>query len=632
MAEKPTVLVRFFNDGPTIINGVRHAKGAHVPLMPSLALEVVRSGAAEFLSPYPPNAGNAHQSRQLPGPPEDFTMVWDHPDPSREVAVLIPAHNPGERHLQPCLESLSRSDAAPCITLVFVDDGSEPSCADEAAALMREFDLKGKVLRLGRNAGYNAAMRLAAAHASAQDHVLLYSVDMEAPREKDAAFLVPMIERMGSDERIGIVGNLHRKAPDQTRFGHTQIDSAGSEWSWETRSYQHRGRDGDVHHVNVTRFTDLDMVTSGCALVRMACWDELGGLSPAYRGIGWDDTELCLSARRRGWRVVYEPKSEVVHFGRHTLGQTDWTTAELENRMVFHSRWMQTGLVEGYSRRRGVRADPSRLVVGMMVLNEEEFVADAIESVYADVDEIDIVVGAVPWAVSLGAAKEDGSPTDATLDIVRAFSDPDDKLRIVGPLVHSDGRRGLRNTLMEMFKDGDFVVMLDGDEVMRPDMIWRIFADLRNHHALAPRREDHWNDFSTLGAGSAWEGVWEPRFFRHRSGMRCTDYHHCPEGCEDFTCLDYAPFAHYCYVKPVRKLRQKFALYEASPIVHETYGPFPSNYVDRVFLPWRDDPGKIEGWRGTHPFGGGHTRPFEGRHPPQIEKRLLSGELPGKDW
>jgi N-acetylglucosaminyl-diphospho-decaprenol L-rhamnosyltransferase len=56
----------------------------------------------------------------------------------------------------------------------------------------------------------------------------------------------------------------------------------------------------------------VDWATGCCLLVRRHCWDQLGGLDPAYF-LYYEDVDLCRRARDAGWSVRHEPQLWVVH-------------------------------------------------------------------------------------------------------------------------------------------------------------------------------------------------------------------------------------------------------------------------------------------------------------------------------
>jgi GT2 family glycosyltransferase len=53
-------------------------------------------------------------------------------------------------------------------------------------------------------------------------------------------------------------------------------------------------------------------VTGCCVLLRRACLEDLGGLAEEFF-LYYEDVDLCLRARQRGWAVCYEPNLDVVH-------------------------------------------------------------------------------------------------------------------------------------------------------------------------------------------------------------------------------------------------------------------------------------------------------------------------------
>jgi N-acetylglucosaminyl-diphospho-decaprenol L-rhamnosyltransferase len=66
------------------------------------------------------------------------------------------------------------------------------------------------------------------------------------------------------------------------------------------------------HDLRVRRRCEVDWVTGCCLLVRRECLEELDGLDEDFF-LYYEDVDLCLRARARGWSVWYDPSLEVVH-------------------------------------------------------------------------------------------------------------------------------------------------------------------------------------------------------------------------------------------------------------------------------------------------------------------------------
>lgn len=58
--------------------------------------------------------------------------------------------------------------------------------------------------------------------------------------------------------------------------------------------------------------TAVPWVTGCCLLLNRGCLEELGGLDEEFF-LYYEDVDLCLRARQRGWSVSYEPGLAVVH-------------------------------------------------------------------------------------------------------------------------------------------------------------------------------------------------------------------------------------------------------------------------------------------------------------------------------
>jgi len=60
----------------------------------------------------------------------------------------------------------------------------------------------------------------------------------------------------------------------------------------------------------------------GCAAFRRSMYTELGGFDTLYRPAYWEDTDLSYRAWRRGWKIIYEPRSLIYHRVGATIDET----------------------------------------------------------------------------------------------------------------------------------------------------------------------------------------------------------------------------------------------------------------------------------------------------------------------
>ena len=86
---------------------------------------------------------------------------------------------------------------------------------------------------------------------------------------------------------------------------------------------------------------NVSAVTAACLMMRKALFEDVGGLDEAFP-IAFNDTDLCLKLRQRGYRIVWTPHAELYHFESATRGQED-TPEKIDRhrreQLLFEVRW-----------------------------------------------------------------------------------------------------------------------------------------------------------------------------------------------------------------------------------------------------------------------------------------------------
>jgi len=603
------MLVRF--DGltePKHVNGVWRYPGEKAVLPRAQAQEYLARGLA-----HPADA-----PRALPAAGEECVAATNRPDAVRllfngreveqfpqgygvVVSIVIPMYR-SAGFLQPLLVSLERSDPLSYET-IFVSDGDG------------QHDLPRKLIVLPRNCGFAAAVNTGARFAAGR-FLCLLNADIQVRQD----WLSPMVELMESAPDVAAVGNRNLD-----RHGH--IDSVGSEFSHRTGHFEHLllGKK-DVAGPERDTVAERDMITAACLLVRRSVWEEVGGLDEAYRIAYFEDSDFCMRLREAGYRILYCPDSVVVHHKNHSgVGGHRFYKGNMRR---FHRRWVHTGLVDKFAKQRGRRVHDGEVVACYIVLNEEEFIQASIESVYPLADRIVIVEGGNDYAVAAGLCKPDKRSTDATVERIKALPDPDGKIELIQGAWRDKAEQ--RNAYAERLKPGDWMLLMDGDEVFYESGLWRVSYFMHHHELIQPQFDLFWNDFHTVARG-IWDSFPQIKALKWREGYHYRD-HNCP--CDKngnrvtasvrIKTVKERLYAHYSWVRPVEKLRRKAAYYERQPGARERMRP---NYIDNVFLAWRRKPLEITQRLGTHPFGGGTAEVFQGKHPEPIRRRLEAGEF-----
>lgn len=90
--------------------------------------------------------------------------------------------------------------------------------------------------------------------------------------------------------------------------------------------------------VSVNGVQDVLFVSGACLLIRRKLFLELGGYDPSFFLSVEDVVDLCLRARRMGYRVVYYPDATIIHLGARAhkgYGSIFWG---YQGRLYFESK------------------------------------------------------------------------------------------------------------------------------------------------------------------------------------------------------------------------------------------------------------------------------------------------------
>jgi hypothetical protein len=74
-------------------------------------------------------------------------------------------------------------------------------------------------------------------------------------------------------------------------------------------------------------------------MVRREAWDEAGGFDGRYFPAYYEDADLCLSLQERGWMVLYEPTSVIVHREGGSASRDYRDFVSRRNQRQFVAKW-----------------------------------------------------------------------------------------------------------------------------------------------------------------------------------------------------------------------------------------------------------------------------------------------------
>ncbi len=224
--------------------------------------------------------------------------------PSTQAAsVIIPNWNGRDLLAKYLPHVIAATAGNPANEIIVVENGS----TDGSAELLRERFPSVRVLQLPRNLGFGGGSN-AGFRAATNDIVVLLNSDMRPQPD----FLQPLLDGFTDEKIFAVACQIFFSDPEKMRE-----ETGLTQGWWEGGSLRVRHRDDPA-------IDDLYPCFYGgggsCAFDRRKVL-ELGGFDPLLAPFYLEDTDLGYLAWKRGWKVLYQPRSVVYHEHRGTIGK-----------------------------------------------------------------------------------------------------------------------------------------------------------------------------------------------------------------------------------------------------------------------------------------------------------------------
>ena len=212
------------------------------------------------------------------------------------VAVVLVTWNAGA-DLARCLQHLRANTDWP-YTLVVVDNGSTDGTREAVSRLTHHGDAPVRVLLPETNTGWVGGVNLAIRACPAELYFLLNPDAFVQP-----GWLSPLVQTLQADPSLGFASPKFRYLDGSVHYAGAYVSPG-----YSVRVHGHAEADDG-------RFDSPARVpfAHGMSLVRRSVIDAVGALDPEF-GLGYfEEVDLQLRARRKGFGVAYVPASVIVH-------------------------------------------------------------------------------------------------------------------------------------------------------------------------------------------------------------------------------------------------------------------------------------------------------------------------------
>jgi GT2 family glycosyltransferase len=215
---------------------------------------------------------------------------------SPTVSIIIPVYNKFN-YTYNCLKSiLDCTGDEVSYEIIIADDLSH-----DLTVQIKEAVSNINVVRATENIGFLNNCNNAAKHAKGK-YILLLNNDTQVQEN----WLLPLVELIEKDISIGAVGS-------KLVYENGMLQEAGG-IMWKDASAWNYGRMSDPALPEFNYVKEVDYISGASLMVRRGIWEKLGGFDGSFAPAYYEDTDICFSIRKLGYKVMYQPDSTVVHF------------------------------------------------------------------------------------------------------------------------------------------------------------------------------------------------------------------------------------------------------------------------------------------------------------------------------
>ena len=210
--------------------------------------------------------------------------------------------------------------------IIVVDNDSQDGSFEAISAHIKDHNWSDiRVIQSGHNGGFgagnNVGIRAGLTDGSKPD--LYYVLNSDAFPAPDA--IQKLIDTLETTPKAGFAGSYIHGPSGEAHITAFRFPSVASELEGAarlgviSRLFSHRA----VPLPLPQNSQQVDWLAGASMLMRRAVLDEIGLFDERFF-LYFEETDLCLRARRAGWQVIYVPSSKVAHIGSVSTGMKNW--------------------------------------------------------------------------------------------------------------------------------------------------------------------------------------------------------------------------------------------------------------------------------------------------------------------
>ena len=219
------------------------------------------------------------------------------------VSIIIPVFN-HFNYTYNCLKSIhNNSGNKICYEIIIANDCSNDFTKDISTVIKNI-----SVVTTLTNQGFIKNCNNAAKTVKGK-YILLLNNDTQVQEN----WLLPLVELIEKNDTIGAVGS-------KLIFENGKLQEAGG-ILWQDASAWNYGYNNNPALPEYNYVKEVDYISGASLMIRKSVWDKLGGFDENFTPAYCEDSDICFSIRKLGYKVMFQPSSVVVHFEGVTNGK-----------------------------------------------------------------------------------------------------------------------------------------------------------------------------------------------------------------------------------------------------------------------------------------------------------------------
>lgn len=234
------------------------------------------------------------------------------------ISVIIPNKDHTD-DLDICLKSLYEKSSYKNFEVIIVENNSTEKETFEYYETLTQKHGNIKIVTWKGNFNYSAINNFGVNYAKGE-FILLLNNDVEIINGSCLEEMLMFAQR----KDVGAVGAKLYYSDNTVQHAGVILGLGGT----AGHAHKHFGRSHPGYMARASIAQNLTACTAACLMMRLDVFDEVGGLDESFE-VAFNDVDLCMKIREKGYLVVFTPYAELYHYESKSRGN-DSTPEKLE--------------------------------------------------------------------------------------------------------------------------------------------------------------------------------------------------------------------------------------------------------------------------------------------------------------